>query len=157
MENNIRYVHTNLIAKDWKNLANFYMNVFNCKPKPPERNLSGEWMDNLTNISKVSVRGMHLCLPGFENGPTLEIFEYFPSDSTVSENYINRNGFAHIAFHVDSVETVLKRVLENGGGQLGKIVTKEFESIGLLTVVYATDPEGNIVEIQNWTVENKIS
>jgi catechol-2,3-dioxygenase len=27
---------------------------------------------------------------------------------------------------------------------------KEIEGVGVLTVVYAKDPEGNIVEIQSW-------
>lgn len=27
---------------------------------------------------------------------------------------------------------------------------KEYEDLGLLTVVYAKDPEGNFIEIQNW-------
>jgi len=37
-----RYVHTNLIAWDWKRLAAFYQDVFGCVPVPPERDLSGE-------------------------------------------------------------------------------------------------------------------
>lgn len=150
MENNIRYIHTNLIAKDWKKLAQYYINVFNCKAVPPERDLSGEWIDQLTGISDVKVRGMHLSLPGYENGPTLEIFEYNPGDDLPVNNYINRMGFGHLAFHVDSVEKALEKVLENGGSQLGNVVKKEYEQLGLLTVVYTIDLEGNFVEIQNW-------
>ena len=41
MQTGIRYVHTNLIARDWKKLAKFYVKVFGCKLKPPERNLKG--------------------------------------------------------------------------------------------------------------------
>jgi len=37
---NIRYVHTNLIAKDWRKLADFYIKVLGCKEKKPERNLN---------------------------------------------------------------------------------------------------------------------
>lgn len=70
MSNNIRYVHTNLIAKDWKKLAKFYIDVFGCKPVGPERDLSGEWIELLTEIRNVGVRGVHLLLPGYgENGP----------------------------------------------------------------------------------------
>jgi hypothetical protein len=35
------YVHTNLIAHDWRALAEFYQQVFGCVPVPPERDLSG--------------------------------------------------------------------------------------------------------------------
>lgn len=149
-KNNIKYVHTNLIAKDWRKLAEFYIRVLNCKPVLPERNLSGDWIDDMTGISNVRVCGMHLSLPGYDNGPTLEIFEYSTNSNKDEENFINRKGFGHLAFHVDSVEEVLKEVLNYGGGQLGKVIKKEYENIGVLTAVYATDPEGNFIEIQNW-------
>ena len=150
MNRSIKYSHTNLIAKDWKTLSEFYINVFECKPVYPERNLSGEWIDKLTGINNVKVRGIHLALPGYEDGPTLEIFEYEPDNLRNEENKINKLGFGHIAFHVDSVEAVLARLIEHGGSQLGEIVKWKLEGVGLLTVVYAKDPEGNFIEIQNW-------
>jgi catechol 2,3-dioxygenase-like lactoylglutathione lyase family enzyme len=150
MVNNIRYVHTNLIAKDWKKLADFYIHVLECKPVLPERHLSGDWIDNLTGIPDVKVRGMHLSLPGFGNGPTLEIFEYSPESVDTDIKHINRKGFGHIAFHVDSVEEILKIILAYGGSQLGEVIKKDYGGIGILTAVYVTDPEGNFIEIQNW-------
>ncbi len=150
MNNNIKYTHTNLIAKDWKRLSEFYINVFGCKPVYPERNLSGGWIEKLTGIDNVKICGVHLVLPGYEDGPTLEIFEYQPDNLRNEENKINNQGFGHIAFHVDSVEAVLAQLIEHGGEQLGDIVKKEMEGVGLLTVVYAKDPEGNFIEIQNW-------
>ena len=53
----IRYVHTNIIAKDWRALAAFYTTVFSCKLVPPERDLSGGWMDDLTGICGAHVTG----------------------------------------------------------------------------------------------------
>ncbi len=150
MNHNIKYSHTNLIAKDWKKLSKFYINVFDCKPVYPGRNLSGEWIDKLTSINNVKIRGIHLALPGYEDGPTLEIFEYEPENLRIEENKINRQGFGHIAFHVDSVETILAKLIVHGGEQLGEIVKKDMKGVGLLTVVYAKDPEGNFIEIQNW-------
>jgi predicted enzyme related to lactoylglutathione lyase len=145
----IKYVHTNLIAKDWKKLTKFYIDVFGCKPVLPERHLSGEWVQDLTNIENVTIDGIHLSLPGFIDGPTLEIFQYKP-DKLNETNLINKRGFAHIAFHVDNVEDVLNKVIENRGSKLGEIVRKYIEGVGNLTVVYAKDPEGNFIEIQNW-------
>lgn len=150
MKNSIKYTHTNLIANDWKKLSDFYIKVFNCKPVQPERDLYGEWIYELTGISDVRIKGIHLILPGTDDSLTLEIFEYSPTYNLNEDNRINKKGFGHIAFHVDSVEAVIKKVLEHGGGQLGSIVKKEYEGIGVLTVVYATDPEGNFIEIQNW-------
>lgn len=150
MEDGIKYVHTNLIAKDWKRLAKFYMDVFGCKPQYPERDLSGEWVDRLTAINGARIRGMHFTLPGYENGPTLEIFEYSPEDPGSGEKQINTRGFGHIAFHVNSVAEVTDKIIQNGGRMLGEIVEKEYQDLGVLKVVYAADPEGNFIEIQNW-------
>lgn len=63
MSQQIKYVHTNLIAGDWKKLAEFYIHVFGCKPVYPERHLSGEWIENLTKINDVEMNGIHLQLP----------------------------------------------------------------------------------------------
>lgn len=72
---NIKYVHTNIISKDWKKLADFYIKVFDCKPVPPERNQKGSWLDKGTGVKDAHIKGMHLQLPGYgKNSPTLEIF-----------------------------------------------------------------------------------
>jgi len=150
----IKFVHTNLIAKDWRSLSRFYIEVFGCKPVYPERNLSGEWLEKTTGVPGARLRGIHLALPGYENGPTLEIYEYEPTIPEEGENRADRQGFRHIAFHVETPEAVrdmYDRLVEHGGKPLGEIVQKEYEGIGLLTVVYARDPEGNIIEIQNWS------
>ncbi|MEG3070570.1 MAG: hypothetical protein HQP61_00455 [Peptococcaceae bacterium] len=47
-------------------------------------------------------------------------------------------------------QSYYNKLLENGGGKVGKIVEKKITGAGLLTVVYARDPEGNIIEIQSW-------
>ncbi len=78
MKSSIKYVHTNIVAEDWKKLAHFYIDVFQCRIKPPERDLSGEWLDTLTSIKNVVIKGVHLELPGYIDGPTLEIFSYEP-------------------------------------------------------------------------------
>jgi predicted enzyme related to lactoylglutathione lyase len=146
-----KYVHTNLTARDWRALVRFYCDVFGCVPKLPERDLSGAWLDDLTSLSSAHLRGVHLLLPGFsEGGPTLEIFGY---DHMVpgAKPVVNEPGFGHIGFLVDDVETALKAVLAAGGGAIGKTVEAKVAGVGALKVVYANDPEGNIVELQHWS------
>ena len=65
-----RYVHTNLIARDWQRLARFYQDVFGCVPVPPERNLSGAEMEAGTGVPAARLRGMHMRLPGGRTGRT---------------------------------------------------------------------------------------
>jgi glyoxylase I family protein len=108
---NARYVHTNLIARDWKKLVRFYGDVFGCIPKGPERDLSGEWLDRVTALSAARLRGVHLRLPGYgDDGPTLEIFRY---DGMLDRRLPmpNEPGFAHVAFAVDDVEKALEAVI----------------------------------------------
>ena len=62
----------------------------------------------------------------------------------------NQCGFAHIAFAVDDVNQVLQAVIAAGGGAVGEIATTQVGRVGVLRVVYARDPEGNIIELQKW-------
>ena len=147
----VRYKHTNIIARDWKRLANFYEKVFNCKRLLPERHLQGSWLDKVTALEKVSLDGVHLLLPGYgEKDPTLEIFSYNKiEDKPLPKT--NRSGIAHIAFEVDNVQNYYSKVIENGGKKIGDITTQTVEGVGKLTVVYMLDPEDNIIELQSWS------
>ncbi|MEW6195447.1 MAG: VOC family protein [Bacteroidota bacterium] len=146
----IKYVHTNLIARDWKKLAKFYIDVFGCKEKKPDRNLKGQWLDDLTGIKDARIKGIHLLLPGYdENGPTLEIFQYNENEKNTNKK-INVEGLGHTAFAVDDVDRCLANVIKNGGSTVGKLVKGTVEGVGEIYVVYAKDPEGNIIELQKW-------
>lgn len=146
----MRYAHTNIVARDWKKLSEFYIKVLHCTVKPPPRKLSGAWLDQATGLSQAELEGVHLLLPGHgDNGPTLEIFTY-KELQVLEPAMANTTGFAHIAFEVDDVEQTLNLALQKGGKLLGQITEKMIEGIGYLKLVYFRDPEGNIVEIQSW-------
>ena len=151
MKTNPRYVHTNIVARDWRRLAGFFEEVLGCVPVPPERNLTGSWLEDATGVPGAQIQGTHLRLPGYgEQGPTLEVFEYNHQSARL-ETAINHPGLAHIAFAVDDVERVLRAVLDAGGGTVGELVTVEVPGVGTIDFVYATDPEGNIIELQHWS------
>lgn len=146
-----RYVHTNLIARDWRALSSFYVRLFDCKPVPPERDLAGDWLDAATGIKQAHITGIHLRLPGHgETGPTLEIFSYdaLPSRPSIATN---TPGFGHIAFLVDDVEKLAEAVLAAGGTSVGELATRDVPGVGRLTFRYLRDPEGNIIELQSWS------
>jgi len=117
---------------------------------PPERKLSGDWLDQATGLSKAELEGVHLLLPGHgDSGPTLEIFSY--KDTHECESVMaNYTGFTHIAFEVGNVEKKFSDALRNGAIKLGEITDKIIDGIGVLKFVYFRDPEGNIIEIQSW-------
>ncbi len=150
----IKYVHTNIITDDWKKLAEFYIQVFECRALYPERDLSGTWLDAATCITNAHFTGIHLALPGYEeNLPTLEIFQYGNNEPNMPV-LPNRKGFGHIAFKVGDVQAILDKLLLHGGGQVGSLVQTEVKGVGTLTFVYATDPDGNIIELQHWKYGN---
>jgi len=58
-ENEIKFIHVNIIARDWKKLAKFYEKVLGCTPVLPERDLSGEWIEKGTGIPGAAINGIH--------------------------------------------------------------------------------------------------
>jgi len=146
----MKFVHTNLVARDWRALAQFYADVFGCEILKPERDLKGEWLDRLTGLKNARIRGAHLRLPGYGEGqgPTLEIFQY-DGMAQADTPAINRPGLAHIAFAVADVRACVDTILARGGALLGEVVEA---GVGekRLTVAYTRDIEGNLIEIQRW-------
>ncbi|MEO0333968.1 MAG: VOC family protein [Bacteroidota bacterium] len=146
----IKYAHTNIIANDWEALATFYQEALNCKLVPPVRRQSAEWLAQGTGVPNASLQGAHLRLPGYgENGPTLEIYQYSQMEEK-PDSVANRKGLGHLAFLVDNVALVREKILQYGGHDLGQLTEAKVTGVGVLTFIYMTDPESNILEVQHW-------
>ena len=146
-----KYVHTNLIARDWQKLAQFYTDVFGCIFVPPERDYQGEALEAGTGLKGVHVTGVHLRLPGHgDQGPTIEIYTYNQLEAR-PKTAVNRPGFAHIAFEVENVAAAQREVEAKGGSLLGEIVTLTTKIGTKVTWCYMIDPEGNVLELQSWS------
>lgn len=144
----MKYTHTNLVARDWRRLADFYTEVFGCVPVPPRRDLSGVWLDKATSLHGVRIRGVHLRLPGHgDAGPTLEVFQY-DEKKEAETPAPNSPGYGHIAFTVEDVEAVKAAVLALGGGVVGEVARVDLPGVGRLEFAYMRDPEGNVIEVQ---------
>ena len=116
----------------------------------PHRNLSGSWLSQGTGVNNAALKGAHLRLPGWGNqGPTLEVFQYNKNEQQPSP-LANRKGLGHLAFEVEDVEAALEKALAFGGERYGEIAVHQTEQMGTLTFVYLRDPDGNIIELQNW-------
>jgi catechol 2,3-dioxygenase-like lactoylglutathione lyase family enzyme len=146
-----KYKHTNIIARDWRALVRFYQDVFGCVLVPPERHLSGLWLEKGTGVREAQFSGVHLRLPGYgDDGPTLEIYQYTHNEPRPL-SAANREGIAHIAFEVADVKQATDEVLEHGGLKVGEVTSAQVEGVGALTFVYLADPEGNLIELQAWS------
>lgn len=146
----MRYSHTNLNAKDWKKLRDFYVDVFEGKVVPPERDLGGPWFEKASGMKGARVRGCHVALPGYEEGgPVLEIFSHDIQEG--EPGAFNHTGFGHLGILVDDVKKTYENLLAHGGSSDGQIVSHYYENKGqTLTMIYAKDPEGNLIEIMRW-------
>ena len=150
-----KYVHTNLIARDWQKLSQFYIDVLGCVAVPPERHYKGADLERGTGIHGSEVHGVHLRLPGCgDEGPTLEIYSYSISESEITPA-VNRPGFAHIAFSVSDVEQARRTILEAGGHPVGEVVVLQTATGDRVTWCYVRDLEENIIELQSWAKAGK--
>lgn len=148
----IKYKHTNIVARDWPKLVNFYQEALNCVPTPPERDLRSTGLDKGTGVKDARLTGMHLRLPGCgPDGPTLEILQYSQNESR-AETASNREGIMHLAFEVDEhdLAEAVDTFLDHGGSKVGELASMEIAGAGVVCFVYLADPEGNIVELQSW-------
>lgn len=146
----MKYIHTNLTVADLDIISKFYQKVFGCIPVRSPDDLDGQWVEDVTAVKNAAIRYVHLTLPGYgPNGPELELIQYRNKVSH-PDKISNCSGYGHLAFSVDDVQEVLQRIIQEGGGAIGEVVTTEVPNRGLLTEVYATDPEGNIIELQHY-------
>ncbi len=150
------FSHINIISNNARKLSTFYEQVFCCTPLPPERDLSGEWVDRLTGVPGARIRGIHLLLPDqsestsmqkSSRNTTLEILEY-QTNGKPNQKLPQSEGFGHIAFLVEDIEACVEEIIRHGGSLVGEITEACIPDVGTFLLVYAKDPEGNIVELQ---------
>jgi len=146
----VKYIHTNLTVQDLERMSTFYQDIFECKPVREPQNLSVPGIADITNVDHAAIRYVHLTLPGFgPDGPELELVQY-ENETIEPERVSNSLGYGHLAFSVANVRETLDKVTTAGGGKIGRLVTTDIPNRGRLTEVYATDPEGNIIELQHY-------
>jgi predicted enzyme related to lactoylglutathione lyase len=146
----MKYIHTNLTVENLDRISEFYQKVFGCIPVRSPDDLDGQWVEDITAVKNAAIKYVHLTLPGYgPNGPELELIQYINNISH-PDKISNCSGYGHLAFSVGNVQEILQRIIKEGGGAIGEVVTTEVPNRGLLTEVYATDPEGNIIELQHY-------
>ena len=150
--------HLCINTPNWKKLAQFYIDVFGFQAILPERDLHDSWLETVSGLKGAAVKGIHIELPGEESrGPTIEIFTHAISAQGNPAAY-NAPGIGHFGIVADTREDVYslyRRVLDHGGSSDGRIASRYYPELQkTCTMVYAKDPDGNIVEILNWASGN---
>lgn len=141
----MKLAHINLVARDAKTLAAFYVNVFKCEYLREPKVLSGEKVSRGNGLPNSEIYSIWLKFPG-RDAPFLEIHEHKVTHDR-QQPKVNEPGFGHLAFQVDDINAVMSAILEAGGAQNGEIT--DFGAPGRpLLITYARDSEGNILELE---------
>ena len=145
-----RYIHTNLIARDWRRLADFYQSVFGCVPVPPERDLSGPALEAGTGVPGATLAGIHLRLPG--SGAAVRrsrssAIRVSPTDRR-TPSIVRASRTLPLRWRRSA--TPAPRCWR-AAVRSAAIVETTIANGARVTWCYVSDPEGNIVELQAWT------
>jgi glyoxylase I family protein len=140
----MQFDQVKIFAEDVRSLAGFYQDALECELLQPV----GDFADEHLGLAfGAPGRGIRLCalgLPGREEGPILELYEFPDWDDP---DWPYQPGQAHLAFQVDDVPEAAGRVIEKGGSYLGEIATWRAPSGNLATFVFMRDPEGNLIDL----------
>ena len=145
----MRLKHINLTARDADRLAAFYRETFGFEDRKPPKRLSGQAVSRGNGLPNTDVYAIWLNVTG-QDDPFLEIMEY---SETISRPRpaVNEPGYGHIALEVHDLTATVENVLHFGGTLQGEITNFGTDEDPRL-IVYARDPEGNIVELEQASV-----
>lgn len=141
----MRFAHINIVARNAEALASFYVNIFKCEYLREPKVLLGEKVSKGNGLPNSEIYSIWLRLPGCE-APFLEIHQH---KLTYDRNRprVNEPGLGHLSFQMEDIRAVLGAAIEAGGAQIGEIT--DFGSANRpFLIVYARDPEGNILELE---------
>jgi len=134
--------HIALVTADIERAKQFYCDVFEF-----EVLFDYEWgSDDEAFNSVIGMRGTaaKMCLLKGKNS-YFELFEYLSPGSETDPQALcaSDRGFRHLAFEVDDVDAVWKKLQTHGGIAMNEPVSLP----GGLVAVYCRDPFGNIIEL----------
>jgi len=148
--------HTHLITADIERAMDFYVNVlgFSVALEIHDRPRSAS-LDQLLGFQGASYRHAMVNLPGGPSydthTPWIEIWEVknVPLDTSLNENPTkNLQGKGYNAYRVTDLEAVLKRLKEHGI----RFVSEPLSRDGKPTSIYVVDPDGQILELNQYNV-----
>jgi len=141
----MKLVHINLVARDAKTLAAFYVHVFKCVNLREPKMLSGEMVSRGNGLPNSEIYSIWLGLPNCD-APFLEIHEHKIVHDRAQPK-VNEPGFGHLSFQVENISTTLLAICEAGGVGVGEVINFGSTEEPFL-IVYTRDPEGNILELE---------
>jgi glyoxylase I family protein len=137
-----QFSHIAVSVADLRRSTDFYTEVFNFVPGRPYA-AAGRRVATLMEADSRGFEAVFLRL-----GPTL--LELIEHASPQHRNTVPRPavevGLAHLSFVIDDLAETIQR-LESWGGRLRTRMQYEFEPGQLTDIAFATDPDGNRIEL----------
>ena len=138
--------HPGLRVSDIDRAARFYIDAFDGHFMAKPFTLAGDFaevvMDGPPGVS------FRVCMIGFDTG-CVELFEFIEPVHPIDPVHPTRGNIIHFGIQVDDVDEALRRVEAAGGRRLWP----DINPWGTAKVVYVTDPDQNIVEITDASME----
>lgn len=141
----MKLAHINLVVRDAEALAAFYVKVFKCEYLREPKVLSGDKVSRGNGLPNSEIYSIWLKLPNYDD-LFLEVHEHKVIHDR-KQPRVNEPGFGHLSFQMEDVGMVLSVIIEAGGSKIGEITDLGSAERPFL-VVYARDPEGNILELE---------
>ena len=95
--------HINISVSNLEEVVEFFVKILNFQ-LAKEEFLGGKWIDKVVTMDNVKAKFVKLVLPDTET--SLEIIQYYHPKGSTNPNI-------HIAFEVNNIEQVYKKLLDN--------------------------------------------
>ena len=137
--------HINISVTDIEETKEFFTELFGFKVEK-EGYLEGGWMDRTVGLENVKARYAKLVIPGTET--SIELIRYYQPEGGKDTHIgkANQIGFRHIAFEVEDIDSVYKKLQDAGVALFSEIQTYNVKK----KLCYLTGPDGIILEIAEY-------
>jgi catechol 2,3-dioxygenase-like lactoylglutathione lyase family enzyme len=142
--------HINLVVRDLPKMIRFYESLLGLK-LTRQVTISGEWIERVVGLKDVVAEVVYL---DFSSGPRIELICYqHPSrERPKGAGAANAQGIGHIAFRVEDVDAIVRRLTEAGVSFLSEVqnvpdAQVKYSGGARKRLVYFRDPEGNLLEL----------
>ena len=134
--------HAGIVVRNIDKALEFYSGILGLQVSARKVEV-GQFIDELVGISNVKLEWAKL---SDGNGIILELLQYHSqADISDHQNYpSNRHGASHVAFTVENLDTLYKKLIETG---LHCNSAPLRSSDGKVKVLYCHDPDGVAVEL----------
>jgi len=149
----MRLDHVNIVVTDMARAEQFYGGVLGLR-RGFERLLEGEWIEHVTGLPGARA---HCVFYEPASGGRVELLQYLtPRGESLSANQLPHTpGLRHLAFQVDDLDALCARLSAAGVSLVSPPVEVPFRvaDAGRKRLCYFHDPEGVLLEVAEYTVE----